>query len=95
MPDRKVAKVFIIKYALTQGIQEAEAEVIHDQTPGRRGMICIRSTARACNWDQYLHGENQEYDFTREAAVRAAEEKRAKKVSSLLKQISRLQDLKF
>ena len=56
---------------------------------------CARVLGRSGCFDDYFHGEGQEYAFTREAAVAAAEEKRGKKVRSLLKQISKLQDLKF
>lgn len=79
-------KVYITKYALTQGIFEAEAE----ECPGFKGMIEISG-----EYPEYYHGEGKDWHRTKAGAVKRAEEMREKKILSLQKQIERLKNLKF
>lgn len=76
-------RVYIVKYALTNGILETEAketkfvEMINTEEFG------------------FLHGEGKEWTRTREEAVSVAENMRAKKIASLQKQINKLENLNF
>jgi hypothetical protein len=82
-------KVWITKYALSSGIFESEAEVC--------GLICrgmIKLTRRE-GYPEYFHGEGKEWHTTSEGAKKKAEEMRIRKVNILLKQIKRIQDIKF
>ena len=77
-------KIWVSKYALSDGIFEGESEgTIRD------GMV------RVAGQNLYLHGEGREWHRTREAAVSLAEQMRSKKIESLRKQIERLELLKF
>lgn len=77
-------KVWITKYALTQGIFEAEA----DESEIFRGMIAVSPF-------EFYHGEGKEWHKTKESAISRAEEMRKKKISSLKKQIKKLENMKF
>lgn len=77
-------KVYIVKYALAQGILEREAE---DCTFSPN---MIRTDDGA-----YYHGEGKDWTRTKEAAVARAEEIRLKKIDSLQKQIKKLEKLNF
>lgn len=80
-------KVYITKYALTDGIQEYDnAEV---STISRTMISIIRpGKLRLCFHKPHWHE-------TREAAIQRAEEMRLKKIASLNKQIEKLEQLKF
>lgn len=78
-------KVWITKYALTQGIFEAEAEVIEDGTVRVRQEFIV----------SYYHKEGRDWHKTKESAVAKAEEMRKKKIASLKKQIEKLEKKKF
>lgn len=89
MEREKVAmKVWITKYALTQGIYECEAEVCENINPD---MIEVRSNRHSA----YYHNEGVEWHKTKEAALEKAEEMRKKKIESLKKQIVKLEKLDF
>ncbi|WP_293666487.1 hypothetical protein [uncultured Parabacteroides sp.] len=81
-----MAKVFITNYALTKGIIEKEAE--------------IRSYRDESKY-AYVRGESIGYRMAKEAfynhedAIKKAEEMRQKKISSLKKQIEKLEKLTF
>lgn len=77
-------KVYITKYALTQGIFEKEAE--------DRGDEVIKTVDE---WPALFHGEGKEWHRTKESAVKRAEEMKIKKIQSLGKQIEKLKNLKF
>ena len=77
-------KVWITKYALTTGIIETEAEecgydMIH--VPG------------ADVTHSYYHKEGKEWHRTKEAAITRAQEMRRAKISSLKKQIDKLEKM--
>lgn len=77
-------KVYIVKYALSQGILEREAEE------------CAISPEMIRTDDgAYYHGEGKDWTRTKKAAVARAEEMRLKKIDSLQKQIKKLENLKF
>lgn len=74
-------KVYITKYALTNGIIEAEAELCND-----RGMIVVGRTT-------YYHGEGKEWHRTREPAVERAQLMRDAKLEFLGKKIAKLEKM--
>ncbi len=83
---RNSMKVWIIKYALTQGIIEAEAEEIDERfirVPNKN--YC----------DSYYHGEGKDWCKTKESAIQKAEEKRKKEIIRLKKKIEKLENMKF
>lgn len=79
-------KVWITKYALTQGIIEKEAELCESYD----GMIRVSG-----KFSYYLHGEGKEWHRTKESAIARAEEMRQKKIESLKKQIQKLEEMHF
>ena len=77
-------KVWITKYALTQGIIETEAEEVSDnmiRVPGR--------------FAAYFHGEGKDWHKTLESAKDRAEITRYKKIQTLFLQCEKLRKLKF
>lgn len=77
-------KVYITKYALSDGILEKDAEEC-DRFPGM-----IRTDDGA-----HFHGEGKDWTRTKEAAVVRAQEMKSKKIKSLKKQIEKLERMKF
>lgn len=78
-------KVWITKYALTDGIIEAEGEPY--------GLEWV-----SASWDDgYRCGdfEKGEWFDTKETAIQKAEEMRREKIESLKKQIEKLERLRF
>lgn len=79
-------RVWITKYALTTGIIEAEAEECeHDMIRAHENSFC----------PSYYHKEGRDWHRTKESAIAKAEEMRQKKISSLKKQIKKMEDMKF
>lgn len=76
-------KIWITKYALTNGIREAEGTGVSD------GMASVRGP----HLTEYYHG--RDWHKTREAAVARAEEMRTAKIASLQKSIAKLEKLRF
>lgn len=79
-------KVWITKYALTQGIIKSEAEDCGDR------MIRVKNEN---GYFEYYHGEGKEWHKTEESAIEKAEQMRQKKIESLKKQIQKLEKMKF
>lgn len=77
-------KVWLVKYALTNGISEEVAQRVSDD-----GWIYIEGG----NWNSYKVGRDVFADYGE--AVKAAEALRQKKLGSLRKQCMRLKKLKF
>ena len=86
-------KVWITKYALTDGILEGEDFERHCAL----GFGMIKSETkyfcRSKNGDQYL--DIGDFCFTYESAIQKAEEMRQKKIASLKKQIEKLERMVF
>lgn len=78
-------KVFVTKYALTQGIEEEEARDVKD------GMVQLTRH----KFPVYMHGEGKQWHRTRESAIATAEKMRLKKIELLKKQIQKLEALTF
>ena len=80
-------KVWISKYALSEGIFAAEGE-IDQKYPG---MVIIRRR----QFDEYFHGEGLQWHRTPEAAIYRAKTMRIAKIASLKRQIAKLEKLEF
>lgn len=90
--DKKIIKVWISKYALTQGIEEKNAVVCSNINID---MIEIVNTEKHFIGNEYYHGEGKEWHKTKEEAIKRAEELRLKKIKSVEKQLEKLKSLKF
>lgn len=78
-------KVFITKYALTQGIYEVEVK-----ETANPDMVVEANNSLA-----YYHGKGKEWHLKKEDAIQKAEEMRSKKIKSLKKQIEKIEKMKF
>lgn len=85
-------KVWITKYALTQGIMESEAAEAGDSVicQRRKRMINAVVFIGEVVYTDYFHGEGNEWHLTRASAVRRAEKMREAKMRVLQKQIVKL-----
>jgi hypothetical protein len=83
----KTIKVWVAKYALTDGVKQLEVE------PGRDPKYVYHSSIGPWVHAQYLMGRDA--FASREEAVARAEKLRDAKVASLQKQIKRVAALKF
>jgi len=79
-------KVWITKYALTEGIIEAEASLCEGHGIAPRTMIELVSSD-----PYYTHYHKPDWYETRRAAVERAEQMRQKKIASLRKQLAKLE----
>ena len=77
-------KVWITKYALTQGIYEANVTL--SASPS---MVCGSGVF------EHYHGEGKEWHRTKEQAVNKARDMQTAKLASLAKSIARIKMLKF
>lgn len=77
-------KVWITKYALSQGIKEIEVE----QSKDFPDMVSDK-------WNASYHGEGREWHRTFESAKMKAEDMRLNKIVSLNKQIQKYEKMKF
>lgn len=95
-------KIFVSKYALSEGIQEMEAEPYvpwelssagktFEDVPAGQRMVSVK-----LDWgSQNFHGEGKEWHRTLAEAQVRADTMRVKKIISLRKQIKKLQELSF
>ena len=81
-------KVWITKYALTDGIIEAES---NDKTQDKERIFAV------WNNDEYgiFHPQKGEIFFDKQHAIQKAEEMRQEKIASLKKQIEELERMRF
>ena len=79
-------KVWITKYALTKGIFEAEVEPATDNP----GLVGVRNGGF-----QYHYFHRPHWHESREAAVQQAKKMKLEKLSSLRKQLERIENLDF
>lgn len=78
-------KVFVTKYALSNGIEEVE--VVE---------TCVPGLLQNVNHSHlHYHTEGKDWHRTMEAAVKKADAMRAKKIASLKKQIAKLENTEF
>ena len=83
-----IQKVFISKYALTSGIQEAEMYVTLNDTHFKK-----KCYGKFKGFSQGFY--NDDFHLTKEDALKDAEKRRKKKVESLKKQIEKLENMSF
>ena len=80
-------RVFIAKYALTQGIYEVEGEVSNEgDSVEVKGGDHLTS---------FFHGKGKDWCGTKEEAIARVEEMRKLKINNLKKQIKKLEEMKF
>lgn len=79
-------KVYITKYALTKGVIEKDGEIADYGNGHVRAFV---------HGDYSSYGIGSEAFYTKEEALKNAEERRIKKIESLKKQIKKLENLKF
>jgi hypothetical protein len=94
MANTILEKVYITKYALTEGIiEKAFAELYADVTaPEISTMIIVRAVQNN-TLDMYFH--KPDWYLTKEEAVERAEEMKKKQIKALKKKIERLEKLVF
>ena len=83
-----IQKVFITKYALTSGIVEIEMDVKLDDPYFKK-----KCYGKFKGVSQGFY--NDEIHLNKEEALKDAEKRRKKKIESLKKQISKLEELSF
>lgn len=89
MTPRPTIRVWITKYALTQGILQADdAEVCVDINPG---MIRVPSMGTSA----MFHGEGRQWHRTEASALKRAEQMRRDRIKSLERQIGKLKGMTF
>jgi hypothetical protein len=81
-------RVWITKYALTQGILEKEADICKTVSGD---MIEIQGTRFA----EYYHGKGRDWHLTKEDAIKKAEKMKQNKIKNIEKQLDNLRNLKF
>ncbi len=86
-------KVWITKYALTDGIIEAE---IIEQWNVRNDPVCVMAKylCQSQNSNKYIL-DSDDFCFDYECAIQKAEEMRQKKIANLKKQIEKLEGMRF
>ena len=86
-------KVWITKYALTNGIIEAE---IIEQWNMRNDPVCVmvKYLCQSQNGNKYIL-DSDDFCFDYECAIQKAEEMRQKEIASLKKQIKKLEEMRF
>lgn len=78
-------KIWVTKYALTQGILEKEGDICTD----------INVQMISCGPLEIYHGEGKEWHRTIESAIKKSENMRISKISSFKKKIEKLNKLTF
>jgi hypothetical protein len=86
-----IMKVWITKYALTQGIYEADAELCTSVKDG--SMISVKHEKHY--YEQYFHGKDKEWTLDKITATIIANNMRSKRIASLQKQIAKIEKLNF
>jgi hypothetical protein len=84
-------KIFVTKYALSEGILEAEAE---DLNPAYKDMVIVKGVPGK-TYDQYFHGEGKNWHRDIQSARARAAKMVVSKIISLKKQISKLEAIVF
>ena len=86
-------KVWITKYALTDGIIEgeiiAEHMILENPIEYKTRFLCRNTDGDQCHLDR------DDFCFTYEYAIKIAEEMRQKEIKSLKKQIKKLEEMRF
>lgn len=83
--ERWILKIWITKYALTQGILELEAERCNNTNPD-----LIKTEKHG-----FFLGEGKEWYTTKEEAITKAEQIKQAKINGLKKQLKKLENMSF
>ena len=86
-------KVWITKYALTQGIEEIDLNQVKEFEMTDAGYLCFRRNGKY-SYTTEIYSQ-KEWHRTKESAMQKAEEMRQKKIASLKKQIDKLERIRF
>lgn len=86
-------KVWITKYALTQGIEEIDSNQVKEFKMTDAGYLCFRRNEKY-SYTIELYSQ-KEWHRTKESAIKKAEEMRQKKIESLKKQIKKFEEMRF
>jgi hypothetical protein len=81
-------KIYVTKYALVVGVYEAEAEIIENYA-----VVRIGRDGKELVWADYF--KKNEYAFTEKDAIEQANLRRGQRISSLRKQIEKLEIMVF
>jgi hypothetical protein len=86
-------KVFVTKYALTQGILEVEVE--GEPKDGSGMVVSVPPPDARWGMKDYFHGEGKDWHRDYLAARQRAENMRVAKIASLKKSIAKFEKLNF
>ena len=86
-------KVWITKYALTQGIEEIDSNQVKEFEMADTGYLCFRRNGKY-SFEIEIYSQKEWYR-TKESAIKKAEEMRQNKIASLKKQIEKLERMGF
>ena len=86
-------KVWITKYALTQGIEEIDSNQVKEFEMTDTGYLCFRRNGKY-SFAIEIYSQKEWYR-TKESAIKKAEEMCQKKIASLKKQIEELEGMRF
>lgn len=84
-------KVYITKYALTEGIYEVDGETC--ESSRSPDMLQVKALGLGC--DQYFHGEGKDWHLSKSTAIIRAKQMQAAKLVSIDKQRKRIAALTF
>ena len=83
-------KVWITKYALTQGIEEINSDDFTEFSIEDSGYLVL---CKAGNLTKVYN--KKDYSLNKESAIHKAEEMRQEKIASLKKQIKKFEEMRF
>ena len=86
--NRMIQKIFVTKYALTDGIEEVEMDVTLNDTHFKK-----KCYGKYKGFSQGFY--NDDFHLTKEDALKDAEKRRKKKIESFKKQIAKLEQMSF
>ena len=89
-------KFWLSKYALTKGIEEVEGEPVANQVARSFNEPDDPTPPKYAKWG--AHGFDvlgRDIHYTHEEAIRVANEKRTRKIISLMKALKKMEGMKF
>lgn len=86
-------KIWITKYALTQGIEEIDLNQVKEFEMTDTGYLCFRRNGKY-SFATEIYSQKEWYR-TKKSAIKEAKEMRQKKIESLKKQIKKLGKMRF
>ena len=86
-------KVWITKYALTDGIEEIDSNQVKEFEITDMGYLYFRRNGKY-SYTMAIYSQ-KDWHRTKESAIKKAEEMRQNKIVSLKKQIKKLEEMRF